>query len=361
MVTQVFQGVLNKIAPSVDRILNILDKNYDVIASSHENEIGKSVQLPNLENITAAGVYFANEQTYQAFGNKLCGVFCVSVSGTDDIAKTYCAILTVTLDEAIKYYSAKYDKCTFIKWIIMSDILPSDIPLKQRELKITDNIPRVCIIIRSSKPDETLMFDIIQQMFPDKTKDFVIITSETDVTIVKDITDNTTDEDLFKLASSIVSMLSSEHFIKCVASIGMVTRKLQDLALSFQGAQMALEIRKIFGDESNIVLYNKLGLARLIYQLPKALCRSFLGEIFKKGSVDMIDSELMFTINKFFENSLNISETSRKLFVHRNTLVYRLEKLKRLTGLDLREFEDSIVFKVALMVHEYLNKNLIKY
>ena len=87
----------------------------------------------------------------------------------------------------------------------------------------------------------------------------------------------------------------------------------------------------------------------------------FLSEVFKKGSIESLDQETLSTIQKFFENNLNVSETSRKLFVHRNTLVYRLDKIRRLTGLDLKEFDDAIVFKVALMVVKYLNSNPTKF
>ena len=136
---------------------------------------------------------------------------------------------------------------------------------------------------------------------------------------------------------------------------------IKDLARSFKEAQVALEVGKVFDTDRNIINYDNLGIARLIYQLPTTLCDMFLQEVFKRGSIETLDQETLFTIQKFFENNLNVSETSRKLFVHRNTLVYRLEKIKKLTGLDLREFEDAIVFKVALMVKKYLTANPTKY
>ncbi len=136
---------------------------------------------------------------------------------------------------------------------------------------------------------------------------------------------------------------------------------IKDLARSFKEAQVALEVGKVFDTERSIVSYDNLGIARLIYQLPTTLCEAFLKEVFKRGSIDSLDHETLFTIQRFFENNLNVSETSRKLFVHRNTLVYRLEKIKKITGLDLREFEDAIVFKVALMVKKYLSSNPVKF
>ena len=164
-----------------------------------------------------------------------------------------------------------------------------------------------------------------------------------------------------KLAQSICDTLSTEFYCQAVVGIGTCVTGIKDLAKSFKEAQVALEVSKVFDNEKTIINYDNLGIARLIYQLPTTLCEMFLKEVFKKGSIESLDQETLFTIQKFFDNNLNVSETSRKLFVHRNTLVYRLEKIKKLTGLDLREFDDAIVFKVALMVNKYLDSTPIKY
>ena len=179
--------------------------------------------------------------------------------------------------------------------------------------------------------------------------------------LVKEIRQGISSKDLEKLAGSIVDTLSTEFYTHCVVGIGTTVVGIKDLAHSFKEAQVSLEVGKVFDTERTIVSYDNLGIARLVYQLPTTLCDMFLKEVFKRGSIDTLDQETLFTIQKFFENNLNVSETSRKLFVHRNTLVYRLEKIKKLTGLDLREFEDAIVFKVALMVKKYLTSQPTKY
>ena len=158
-----------------------------------------------------------------------------------------------------------------------------------------------------------------------------------------------------------VDVLSGEFYTHAVVGIGTCVTGIKDLARSFKEAQVALEVGKVFDIEKSITNYDNLGIARLIYQLPTTLCEMFLKEVFKKSSMDALDQETLFTIQKFFENNLNVSETSRKLFVHRNTLVYRLEKIRKLTGLDLREFDHAIVFKVALMVKKYLTANPVKF
>ena len=196
--------------------------------------------------------------------------------------------------------------------------------------------------------------DVLTGMFPDKMQDFVLSINENDVAIIKQISGTVTAEDLEKIAVNVEDTLKNELRIKTIIGIGTVAEHLRELADSYKEAQTAIDVGKVFDTEKSIIDYENLGIGRLIYQLPTTLCEIFLSEVFKKNSIDSLDQETLFTINKFFENNLNVSETSRKLFVHRNTLVYRLEKIKKLTGLDLREFDDAIIFKVALMVKKYL-------
>ena len=168
------------------------------------------------------------------------------------------------------------------------------------------------------------------------------------------MTPDETSEDVCALAESIERAVHTELHVQTVIGIGTTANHLRELADRYKEAQVAIEVGKVFENEKPVIHYDNLGIGRIIYQLPTTLCEMFLSEVFRKGSIDSLDQETLFTIQKFFENNLNVSETSRKLFVHRNTLVYRLEKIKKLTGLDLREFDHAIVFKVALMVRKYL-------
>ena len=270
-------------------------------------------------------------------------------------------MLAVTLSSIKQYYDEKYDRANFIKNVILDNILPGDIYLKARELHFNNDVSRVVILIRITEHIDISAYDIIQNLFPDKTKDFVINLNETDIALIKEVKPNIDTKDLEKLARSIADGLGTEFYSHVLVGIGTTVEGIKDLARSFREAQVSLEVGKVFDTEKSIVSYDNLGIARLIYQLPTTLCDMFLKEVFKRGSIDNLDQETLFTIQKFFENNLNVSETSRKLFVHRNTLVYRLEKIKKLTGLDLREFDDAIVFKVALMVKKYLDLSPVKY
>ena len=237
----------------------------------------------------------------------------------------------------------------------MDNILPGDIYIRAKELHFATDAPRAVFLVRQIGHGDVATVDILSGMFPDKAQDFVLSINETDIAVVKQITAATTAEDLDAIARQIEDTLKNELFIKTVIGIGTVAEHLRELADSYKDAQTAIDVGKVFDTERSIINYENLGIGRLIYQLPTTLCDIFLSEVFKKSSIDALDQETLFTINKFFENNLNVSETSRKLFVHRNTLVYRLEKIKKLTGLDLRQFDHAIVFKVALMVRKYLS------
>ena len=226
--------------------------------------------------------------------------------------------------------------------------------MRSNELHFPIDVPHIVLLIRQVDKCDIAAVDVLQSLFPDKQKDFIISVNESDVAIVKEVKPNCDIKELRKIAKGIEDTINSEIYLKCVIGIGTVVSQLKDLSRSLKEAQVAIEVGHVFEPEKTIINYENLGIGRLIYQLPTTMCEMFLGEVFKKGSVDSLGQETLFTIQKFFENNLNVSETSRKLFVHRNTLVYRLEKIKKITGLDLREFDHAIVFKVALMVKKYL-------
>ena len=274
--------------------------------------------------------------------------------GEDELAQMVCAMAAVALNGAKAYYEEKHDKATFVKNIISDNILLGDIYVRAKELHFVSEVPRAVFLVRQVGSTDMAAMDVVQSLFPDKQVDFVLSTSETDITLIKQLPDGTDGKEIYKIAKQVEEALEGELNLKVVIGIGTVVGHIRELARAYKEAQVAIEVGKVFDTEKSIINYENLGIGRLIYQLPTTLCEMFLQEVFKKNPIDSLDQETLFTINKFFENNLNVSETARKLFVHRNTLVYRLEKIKKLTGLDLREFDDAITFKVALMVKKYL-------
>ena len=363
MSSRMFQGVVLQMKDNISRTVGVVDAEGIVVACSELTCIGEHWSgAVNAINGADNGLARYEGKTFKplvGWGAQF--DYAAFVKGEDEMAASLCAMAVVAFNGAKTYYEEKHDKATFVKNIISDNILLGDVYTQAKELHFVSEVPRAAFLVRQLGPADVSVIDVIQNLFPDKQKDFVFNISESDIVLVKETKPGIESKDLEKLARSIVDTLGSEFYTKVVVGIGTVVTGIKDLARSFREAQAALEVGKVFDTEKLIVSYDNLGIARIIYQLPTTLCEMFLKEVFKKGSIESLDQETLFTIQKFFENNLNVSETSRKLFVHRNTLVYRLEKIKKLTGLDLREFDHAIVFKVALMVKKYLTANPVKY
>ena len=361
MSNKLFKDVISQMKVSIDRVIGVVDSTATVVACSNAAKIGETNEFVLLDIADTSEIFVRDGYTYKSFGQIAKSGFAVFVEGTDEIAARYANILAISFGNIKQYYDEKYDRNIFIKNVILDNILPGEIFLKSREFHFNNDVCRVAVLIRILSDNEVSVYDIIQNLFPDKQKDFVLNISEKEVVLIKEIKPNIETRDLEKMARSIVDTLGSEFYTQSCVGIGTVVMGIKDLARSYKEAQIALEVGKVFDTDKIIISYDNLGIARLIYQLPTTLCEAFLSEVFKKGSIESLDQETLFTIQKFFENNLNVSETSRKLFVHRNTLVYRLEKIKKMTGLELREFDHAIIFKVALMVQKYLEANPVKY
>jgi carbohydrate diacid regulator len=361
MSNRFFQSVVYQLKDSIDRTVGVLDENGTVISCSDLIKIGEKHEdvissiSATMESIVEDGF------TYKPLNSRSGLEYVAFVEGDDEMAKRYIGLIAITLTNTKQYYDEKFDKNNFVKNVILDNILPGDIYIKAKELRFEVEAYRVVLLIRLSDKSDVSAYDVLHSFFPDRQKDFIININETDLVLVKEVKNFNDNKDLEKLARSIIDSISSELYIKSYIGIGTIVDNIKDLPRSFNEAQIALEVGKVFDTEKFIMTYDNLGIGRLIYQLPTTLCEMFLSEVFKKGSIESLDYETLFTIQKFFENNLNVSETSRKLFVHRNTLVYRLEKIRKLTGLDLRRFDHAIVFKVALMVKKYLTANPTKF
>lgn len=360
MSNRIFQGLVHQMRDAVGRTLGVIDETGTIIACSELSKISE-VFSSAVDVFSDNDMHIVDGYTFCNFGTHTQNDYAVFVEGTDEIAERFAGVCCVALENIKQYYEEKYDRVNFVKNVILDNILPGDIYIKSRELRFNMDVHRAVLLVRIIDHNDVAVFDAVANLFPDKSKDFVININESDIAIVKEVRNNTDSKDLEKLARSVSDSLSTELYTHVLVGIGTMVEGIRDLARSFKEAQIALEVGKVFDTEKTIVSYDNLGIARLIYQLPTTLCEMFLGEIFKRGSIESLDQETLFTIQRFFENNLNVSETSRKLFVHRNTLVYRLEKIKKITGLDLREFDDAIVFKVALMVKKYLDAKPVKY
>ncbi len=263
-------------------------------------------------------------------------------------------IASFQIQNLLVAYKERYDKDNFIKNLLLDNLLLVDIYNRAKKLHIDTDVRRVVFIIETKNEKDMNALETVRSLFSTKTKDFITAVDEKNIILVKELKQNETYEDMNKTAKVILDMLNTEAMTKVHVAYGTIVNEIKDVSRSYKEAKMALDVGKIFYSGRNVVAYNNLGIGRLIYQLPMPLCKMFIKEIFDGKSPDDFDEETLATINKFFENSLNVSETSRQLYIHRNTLVYRLDKLQKSTGLDLRVFEDAITFKIALMVVKYM-------
>ncbi len=356
MSSRIFQSVVEQLAEASQKIVGVIDAEGTVISSSDPSLSGERYSdaviaiTANPDRLIESGgkCFLTLKGWNPTFG------FCVFVCGDAEDVAPQCRMAQVSLSFTKAYYEEKHDKGTFVKNIITDNILPGDIYIRAKELHFPTELPRAVFLVRQRGRADVAVVEMLQSLYADNQQDFVISVNETDIAVVRQVSQGTTGEELSNMAKAIEDKLKTELFARTTIGIGTIAEHLRELADSYKEAQVAIEVGKVFDTEKTVINYENLGIGRLIYQLPTTLCEIFLSEVFKKNSIESLDQETLFTINMFFENSLNVSETSRKLFVHRNTLVYRLEKIKKLTGLDLREFDDAIIFKVALMVKKYL-------
>ena len=319
MSNSVFQSVIVQLRDISDRVFGVIDTEGCVISSTDMSLLGERWPDAALKvgNASESIVTFAQKSFKAIMGNSNYFEYAVFCSGDDETARSFCQMAFIALNDAKTFYEEKHDRGTFVKNIIMDNILPGDIYIRAKELHFATDAPRAVFLIRQVGHSDVATVDVLTGMFPDKMQDFVLSVNETDVAIIKQISGTVTAEDLEKIAVSVEDTLKNELRIKTIIGIGTVAEHLRELADSYKEAQTAIEVGKVFDTEKSVMHYENLGIGRLIYQLPTTLCEIFLREVFKKNSLDSLDQETLFTINKFFENSLNVSETSRKLFVHR--------------------------------------------
>ena len=274
--------------------------------------------------------------------------------GMSDDAYMVGRIAVCQLQNLAIAYRERYDKNSFFQNLLLDNLLLVDIHNRAKKLHLAVNVPRVVFMVETMTEKDGIVTELLRGMFSGQAGDHVTSVDEKSVILIKVLEESSTAEALEKVADTIVDMMSTEAMLNVRVAYGTVVQELKDVSKSYKEAKLALDVGKIFYAEKNVAAYSALGIGRLIYQLPVNLCKIFIEEIFGDHIPSELDEETLNTLNKFFENNLNVSETSRQLFVHRNTLVYRIEKIQKSTGLDLRSFDDALTFKIALMVVNYM-------
>ena len=350
---QIMQNTIEGIKAITRVELFVADVDGKLVAST--KNIGTSFEHSVLEFVKSAAdsQEIQSSQFFKIYDEQQLEYILIA-NGTNDNVYIVGKMAAFQIQNLMIAYKERFDKDNFIKNLLLDNLLLVDIYSRSKKLHIPTDVKRAVLIVEASNGKDVNVLEKIREVFGQNGRDFVTAVDENNVIVVKEIADNETNRDIDKYARAIEECLVRENIKGSRISYGTNVKEIKEVSRSYKEAKMALDVGKIFFAERQIIAYSELGIGRLIYQLPIPLCKMFIKEIFGGKSPDDFDEETLVTINKFFENSLNVSETSRQLFIHRNTLVYRLDKLQKSTGLDLRIFEDAITFKIALMVVRYM-------
>lgn len=350
---QVLQNSIEGLKAITRVDLCVMDTEGKMLAQTFEVSGEYESVVLDFVNSPADSQVLAGYQFFKVFDEHQLEFVIIAKGDSDDVYMVG-KIASFQTQNLLVAYKERFDKDNFIKNLLLDNLLLVDIYNRSKKLHIETDAKRIVMIIETNLDNEVNALEVVRDVIGTKPKEFVTAVDEKSVIIVKEVDEEDTYEELCKYAKGIKEMLAGEGMPDVRVSLGTIVSEIKDVSRSYKEAKMTLDVGKIFYSDRTVVAYSNLGIGRLIYQLPIPLCKMFIREIFDGKSPDDFDEETLTTINKFFENSLNVSETSRQLYIHRNTLVYRLDKLQKSTGLDLRVFEDAITFKIALMVVKYM-------
>lgn len=352
---KLYQRLADQIGEIIDAEFGIMEKTGLILGCTNEERVGSFHPCASLALNTEEAYFIAEEATFlKIFGkNKLESI--IWINSTDDEIRKLLSLISINVVNIRSFHEEKFDRNTFVRSMILEQIQASEASGIAKELHVSFAVPRAVYLIRTPEVQDYDVYNVLNSLFPNRTKDSVVAIDEKNIVLVKEMKQNEDCREMGKLAKTIIDTLNTELMIKAQVGIGGTTSNLNELAQAYKNAEIALEIGNIFDKEKTVMDYSRLGIGRLLHHLPENLCKMFLKEVLEEGFFETIDSETLLTVQKLFENNLNISEASRQLYVHRNTLVYRLDKVQKSTGLDLRSFEDAITFKLCLMVKKYLD------
>lgn len=257
-------------------------------------------------------------------------------------------------ENMLHLYEKRVDRNRFFQQLILDNLLLVDVHSQAKKMNVEVNARRIVFVVEQKKKGDSLLFETMKGIYDTGTKDVVTSVDESHIILIKTLAKADTYEDVNKMAKTLVDTLSMEAMVQVRVAYGSIIEELKDVSKCYKEASMALDVGRIFYVHKDVLAYNELGIGRLIHQLPYSLCEMFLQEVFRGNAMDQFDKETLATVNAFFENDLNISETARKMYLHRNTLGYRLDKIQKTTGLDVKKFEDALTFKIALMVSDHM-------
>ncbi|GHV38323.1 hypothetical protein FACS189490_00050 [Clostridia bacterium] len=351
--SQILQNTIDGLKNITRRDISVLEREGKVIASTEDGVVTLETEhVAAFFASPAESQFVSGYQYFKVFDNSV-AEYVLLVKGEDEESYRIGKIAAFQIQSLLVAYKERFDRDNFIKNLLLDNLLLIDIYSRAKKLRIENSARRIIYLIEICMDKELSAVEVVRNIFPSKGKDFITAVDEKNIILVKELKEED-DEDIERQAANIRDTLQIETMNNVYVAMGSVVSDLKNVSNSYKEAKMALEVGKIFDPEKTVINYDRLGIGRLIYQLPISLCKMFVTEVLKDFTVDQFDEETLSTVDQFFENNLNVSETSRQLYIHRNTLVYRLDKLQKMTGLDLRNFDDAITFKITMMVHKYM-------
>ena len=351
---QILQNTLDGLKTITRIDLSVVDMEGKTLATTFSQPRDCVKEVKAFVESPAESQVIRNFQFFKVYDEQQLEYVLIANGENDDVYMVG-KMAVFQIQSLLVAYKERFDKDNFVKNLLLDNLLLIDIYNRAKKLHIDTEVKRVIFIVETSHERDVAALDRLRGLLGSKTKDFITAVDEKNIIVVKELEVGDGYSEVDQTATDILELLKAENSEENVrVAYGTIVNDIKEVSKSYKEAKLALDVGKIFSEEEEIVAYNTLGIGRLIYQLPIPLCKMFIKEIFAERSPDEFDEETLVTINKFFENSLNVSETSRQLYIHRNTLVYRLDKLQKSTGLDLRTFEDAITFKIALMVVKYM-------
>jgi carbohydrate diacid regulator len=351
--SQILQNTIDELH-NITRIdFSVMDLDGNEVATTVPTDYIQQQAIVQFANSPADSQVVQNSHFFKIYDEKVLEFILIS-RGSGEDAYMIGRIAVSEIQNLIIAYKERYDKNNFIQNLILDNMLLIDIYNRAKKLHIETDVRRIVYLIETKNEKDGTAIEIVKGLFGSRTKDFITEVDEKSIILVQELKEQDGYEEVEATAKMLRDMLNAEAMLNVRIAYGTIVNEIRQVSRSYKEAKMALDVGKIFYAEKSIIAYNTLGIGRLIYQLPIPLCQMFMKEVFTDKMPDSFDEETLTTISKFFENNLNVSETARQLYIHRNTLVYRLEKLQKSTGLDIRVFDDALTFKIAMMVVSYM-------
>lgn len=351
--SQILQNTIDELHTITRVDFSIMDVEGNEVASTIPTDYISSQAIVQFADSPADSQVVQNAHFFKIYDEKALEYVLIS-KGSGEDAYMLGRVAVSEIQNLIIAYKERFDRNNFIQNLLLDNMLLIDIYNRAKKLHIETEVRRIVYLIETKYEKDNTAMEIVKGLFSGKTKDFITAVDEKSIILVQELKEGESYEQVDETAKMLRDMLNTEAMSDVKIAYGTIVNEIRQVSRSYKEAKLALDVGKIFYMERSIIAYNTLGIGRLIYQLPLPLCQMFMKEVFTEAKPDSFDEETLTTINKFFENSLNVSETARQLYIHRNTLVYRLEKLQKSTGLDIRVFDDALTFKIAMMVVSYM-------